>query len=103
MSGGEASAKAERDPPPCATPSVRRRLRTKRYSVAARSGCLCTTFDDALEDEPRQRMLPCLDRIIGTIDDGLDETRSWIALDWLIRVYAPTRLDAAGLLHAESG
>jgi hypothetical protein len=57
----------------------------------------CTRLNDALDDEPRQRMLPYLDRTIGTTADGLDETRSWMALDWLIRVYAPTWLDAAGL------
>ena len=60
----------------------------------------CRTLNDALDDEPRQRMLPYLDRTIGTTADGLDETRSWIALDWLIRVYAPTWLDAAGLPHS---
>jgi hypothetical protein len=57
----------------------------------------CTTLNDAMEDAPRQRMLPYLDRTIGTADDGLDETRSWMALDWLIRAYAATWLDAAGL------
>jgi hypothetical protein len=57
----------------------------------------CTTLNDAMEDEPRQRLLPYLERTIGTADDGLDKTRSWMALDWLIRVYAPTWLDAARL------
>ena len=60
----------------------------------------CRTLNDAMEDEPRQRLLPYLERTIGTADDGLDETRSWMALDWLIRVYAPTWLDAAGLPHS---
>lgn len=60
----------------------------------------CTTLNNAMEDEPRQRLLPYLERTIGTADDGLDETRSWMALDWLIRVYAPTWLDAAGLPHS---
>jgi hypothetical protein len=60
----------------------------------------CRTLNDAMDDEPRQRLLPYLARTIGTADDGLDETRSWMALDWLIRVYAPTWLDAAGLPHS---
>jgi hypothetical protein len=60
----------------------------------------CRTLNDAMEDESRQRLLPYLERTIGTADDGLDETRSWMALDWLIRVYAPTWLHAAGLPHS---
>jgi hypothetical protein len=40
---------------------------------------------------------PYLTRTIGTADDGLDEARSWMALDWLIRTYAPIWLAAAGL------
>jgi hypothetical protein len=60
----------------------------------------CRTLNDAMEDEPRQRLLPYLERTTGTADDGLDEMRSWMALDWLIRVYAPTWLDAGGLPHS---
>ena len=60
----------------------------------------CRTLNDAVDDESRQRLLPYLERTIGTAGDGLDETRSWMALDWLIRVYAPTWLDAAGLPHS---
>jgi hypothetical protein len=58
----------------------------------------CTTLNDSLEDGPRQRLRPYLVRTIGTVDDGLDETRSWLALDWLIRTYAPTWLRLAGLV-----
>jgi hypothetical protein len=57
----------------------------------------CMTLNDSLEDAPRQRLRPYLARTIGTADDGLDETRSWMALDWLIRTYAPSWLTAAGL------
>jgi hypothetical protein len=56
---------------------------------------ICTTLNDMLDDDPRQRLRPYLTRTIGTADDGLDETRSWMALDWLIRTYTPTWLDAA--------
>ena len=57
----------------------------------------CMTLNDSLEDGPRQRLRPYLVRTIGTADDGLDETRSWMALDWLIRTYAPSWLAMAGL------
>ena len=60
----------------------------------------CTTLNDALDDVTRQRILPYLARTIGTAGDGLDERRSWMALDWLIRVYAPTWLAAARLPHS---
>ena len=57
----------------------------------------CTTLNDTLEDGPRQRLRPYLSRTIGTVEDGLDEERSWMAMDWLIRTYAPTWLGGAGL------
>ena len=57
----------------------------------------CTSLNDGLDNGPRQRLRPYLARTIGTADDGLDEARSWMALDWLIRTYAPTWLAAAGL------
>jgi hypothetical protein len=28
--------------------------------------------------------------LVGTADDGLDQHRSYLAMDWLIRVYTPT-------------
>ena len=60
----------------------------------------CTMLNDALEDGPRQRLRPYLARTIGTAGDGLDEARSWIALDWLVRSYAPAWLAAAQLHRA---
>ena len=36
----------------------------------------CITFNDSLEDEPRQGLRPYLARTIGTADDGLDGARS---------------------------
>ena len=57
----------------------------------------CITLNDTLEDAPRQLLRPYLARTIGTAGDGLDGARSWMAMDWLIRVYAPTWLDLAGL------
>jgi hypothetical protein len=57
----------------------------------------CTALNDSLEDAPRQTLRPYLARTIGTADDGRDEARSWMAMDWLIRTYAPTWLAAAHL------
>jgi hypothetical protein len=60
----------------------------------------CTSLNDSLKDGPRQLLRPYLARTIGTADDGLDEARSWMALDWLIRTYVPTWSAAAGLSGA---
>jgi hypothetical protein len=57
----------------------------------------CATLNDALDDDHRQGLRPYLTRTIGTADDGLDEARSWLALDWLIRTYAGTWLRVAHL------
>jgi len=57
----------------------------------------CTSLNDSLDNEPRQVLRPYLARTIGTADDGLDDARSWMALDWLVCTYAPTWLAAAGL------
>jgi hypothetical protein len=57
----------------------------------------CMALNDALDDDARQRLRAYLPRCIGTAEDGLDEARSWMALDWLVRVYAPTWLAAAQL------
>ena len=70
------------DQPACVSPVLR---------------AFCTALNDSLEETPRQRLRPYLARTVGTSDDGLDEIRSWIALDWLVRTYAPTWLTAAGL------
>jgi hypothetical protein len=60
----------------------------------------CVSFNDALDDENRQRLRPYLARTIGTRGDGLGEQRSWMAMDWTIRVYTPTWLSLAGLDEA---
>jgi len=58
-------------------------------------------LNDCLPDDRRQelrRFLPNgADRLAGTAGDGKDETRSLIALDWLIRTYLPAWLDLARL------
>jgi hypothetical protein len=70
------------DQPDCVSPVVR---------------ALCVALNDGLNCTERQRLRPYLTRTIGTTDDGLDESRAWMALDWLIGVYAPTWLRHAGL------
>jgi hypothetical protein len=67
---------------------------------------LCISLNDGLSDGPRQRLRPYLTRTIGTAGDGLDEERAWLAMDWLIRTYAPRWLtlvsldaEAAGLAN----
>ena len=60
----------------------------------------CTSLNDSLDNGHRQLLRPYLARTIGTADDGLDEARSWMALDWLNRTYAPTWLAAADLTES---
>jgi hypothetical protein len=55
------------------------------------------SLNDSWDVENRQRIKPFLPRMVGTAGDGLDETRSYLALDWLIRTYTPAWLDIAGL------
>ncbi|MEA2211706.1 MAG: hypothetical protein QOF83_1654 [Solirubrobacteraceae bacterium] len=70
------------DQPQCVSPVLR---------------AVCIALNDGLEAEPRQALRPYLGRTIGTAGDGLDPARAWMALDWLVREYAPTWLDTAGL------
>ena len=73
------------DEPACVSPVLR---------------AFCTALNDSLDEDPRQRLRPYLARTIGTAEDGLDEPRSWMAMDWLIRVYTPTWLGLARLTDA---
>ena len=54
-------------------------------------------INDLLPDDRRQRLVPLIPQMLGTAGDGLDETRSYEALDWLVRTYTPAWLDLAGL------
>jgi hypothetical protein len=60
----------------------------------------CIAFNDGLPDDERQKLRPYLARTIGTRGDGLDQERSFMCADWLIRTYTPTWLDLAGLDEA---
>jgi len=54
-------------------------------------------LNDCLRDDRRQELRPLIPQLIGTAGDGLDEARSYAALDWLIRTWTPAWLDLAGL------
>ncbi len=70
------------DSPACVSPVLR---------------ALCISLNDGLPDGPRQRLRPYLTRTIGTAGDGLDDHRAWLAMDWLIRTYAPRWLSLVSL------
>jgi len=55
------------------------------------------SLNDRLDDGLRQRLLPFAEWVVNTAGDGLDETRGYMALDWLIRTYTPAWLDLANL------
>ena len=54
--------------------------------------------DDMRTDEERASLKQYIPLLIGTADDPeLSQRRSWMALDWLVRVQAATWLRAAGI------
>ena len=55
------------------------------------------SLNDVLPAARRQDLRPLIPLLPGTADDGRDETRGYLALDWLIRTYTPAWLDLAGL------
>ena len=57
------------------------------------------TWNDSLRsDEERAQLLPYIPMLIGTAGaPEADMRRSWMALDWLVRVHTPAWLDLAGL------
>ena len=59
----------------------------------------CRSWNDSLNDADRNRLLkPYVTKVIGTATNDADEqTRAWLATDWLVRVNAPAWLDLAGL------
>ena len=50
-------------------------------------------LNDCLPTPRRQELLALIPSLPGTADDGHDEARSYMALDWLIRTWLPTWLD----------
>jgi hypothetical protein len=76
------------DSPACVSPVLR---------------ALCISLNDDLPERPRQRLRPYLARTIGTAGDGLDEERAWLAMDWLMRTYAPRWLSLVSLEAEAAG
>ena len=60
-------------------------------------GAFVRSWNDALDDEERQALKPCIPRMIGTAGDGHDEERARMAADWLVRVCTPAWLDLGGI------
>jgi hypothetical protein len=54
-------------------------------------GVFGRNLNDILPDDRRQELVPLIPKLLGTRDEQ-DEARSYLALDWLIRVYTPTWL-----------
>src|SRR5579872_5139702 len=61
-------------------------------------------WNDCMNDEDRQMLVPLIPKFIGTATTEHDEqTRAWMAADWLVRVHTPAWLRLAGLTeHAQA-
>ncbi len=66
------------DHPPCVSPLL---------------GEMGRSLNDVLPHDLRQDLVPVIPDLPNTVGDGMDETRSYMALDWLIRTWLPTWLD----------
>jgi len=61
-------------------------------------GAFLRSWNDALDDGPRQMLKPYALKAIGTnTGPNDDNTRAWMVTDWLVRVQAPAWLSVAGL------
>ncbi|MGL5909597.1 MAG: hypothetical protein ACRCZP_06325, partial [Phycicoccus sp.] len=56
-------------------------------------GNMGRSLNDVLPDDLRQQLVPLIPDLPGTVGDGHDEERSYLALDWLIRTWLPAWLD----------
>jgi hypothetical protein len=72
-------------------------------SVSRIIGAFLRSWNDSLDDETRQKLIPYVTRIKDT-NDGHDETRAWMCVDWLTRECAPAFLELTESLrsHAEA-
>jgi hypothetical protein len=72
------------DSPQCASPVIAAFLRS---------------YNDSVSNEKRQELKQYIPRLIGTRgSEALEERRSLIAADWMVRVYTPALLRLAGLI-----
>jgi hypothetical protein len=61
-------------------------------------GQFLRSWNDVLNDRDRQMLKPYAKKVLGTATNAADEeTRAWLATDWLVRVHTPKWLDLAGL------
>jgi hypothetical protein len=61
-------------------------------------GAFLRSWNDSLDDTDRQMLKPLIPRLVGTNTGKKDEeTRAWMATDWLARECAPSFLRLAGL------
>jgi hypothetical protein len=74
------------DTPKCASPVI---------------GAFLRSWNDSLSNEPRNRLLkPLIPMLVGTKASAeIEERRSYMALDWMIRVFTPKWLDMVPSLH----
>lgn len=77
------------DHPKCASPVIAALLRS---------------WNDSMGDDDRQMLMPLVPRLVGTASTpAVEETRAWMATDWLVRECAPAWLRLAGLTdHAHA-
>lgn len=55
-------------------------------------------WNDELEDDARQELKKFIPRIAGSVlTQDIEEFRTWLTVDWLVRVQAPVWLNAADL------
>jgi hypothetical protein len=55
------------------------------------------TWNDRTDEVGRDRLIPLIPRLIGTVDPALEQRRAFVAADAAVRVFAPAALRAAGL------
>ena len=61
-------------------------------------GTFLRQWNDVLPDDQRQELRQYIPRLVGSAGTPeQEERRSWMALDWLVRVQAPAWLRLAGL------
>ena len=60
------------------------------------------SLNDRWSNKQRQKLKQFIPLLPGTADDGQDEARAYLALDWLIRVYTPTWLRLVPALTADA-
>jgi hypothetical protein len=58
-------------------------------------GAFLRSWNDSLDNDNRQRLKPYIPLLVGT-NDGNSNQRSWMFLDWLVRVCTPEFLSVAG-------